>query len=447
MIFERLPVALRTDYLRPDVTDDLVASRTPQVELADSLLRSGKCRGSVFTGWLHPDKILDGQELVRIEETAHRLRQKSDVLLLIGIGGSYLGARAIIESLSNEPDRVVYAGINLSARYHARLKSRLEGKRVAINVVSKSGTTIEPAIALRFLKDLASNNAKQLIVVTADAKKGALRRLANEEGYESFVIPGNIGGRYSVLSAVGLLPIAYAGIDIRKLCEGAAQCAMFCEQQPNPVSNPAYYYAVARNLLYEQGLLIELLASFDPHLHHMTEWWKQLFGESQGKERGGIFPASALYTTDLHSLGQYVQEGRRDLFETFLMVDKEEPLVNIPYQDDDADQLNFIATKQSPLERTMNHVNRVAYEATALAHRHGGVPNMTILMEKLDAYSLGALIYFFEIACAIGAIMIGMNPFDQPGVEAYKKNMSEFLGRPGHPQRPLETGKAHYISF
>ncbi|MDH7602051.1 MAG: glucose-6-phosphate isomerase [Armatimonadota bacterium] len=445
-MFEKLPIALRTDYLRPDVTDEMISARREQIELADHLLRSRKCRGAAFTGWLHPDGILNQEELVRIVETADRLRQESDVLLLIGIGGSYLGARAVIEALADEPERVAYAGTNISAAYHARLRAKLEGKRVAINVVSKSGTTIEPAIALRLMKDLASYNAERLIVVTADAKKGALRKLADEEGYESFVVPSDIGGRYSVLSAVGLLPIAYAGIDINKLREGAARCAELC-RSTDPLSNPAYYYAVARNLLLEQGLVIELLAVFEPHLHYLAEWWKQLFGESHGKERTGVFPSSALYTTDLHSLGQYVQEGRRDLFETFIEIRDGGPALVVPHQEDDADQLNFIADKPNETERTLNYVNRVAYEATALAHRHGGVPNMTVVVEKLDAYALGALLYFFEIACAVGGIMLGVNPFDQPGVEAYKRNMSEILGRPGYTQRPLESGKARYVTF
>jgi len=445
-MFEKLPLALRTDYLQPNVTDELVAARAPHVELANSLLRSGKCRGAAFTGWLYPDKILDDSELSRILDTAERLRRESDVLLLIGIGGSYLGARAVIEALAEDPERVVYAGTNISAAYHARLRSKLKGKRVAINVVSKSGTTIEPAIALRLMKDLVSDNAKRLMVVTADAKKGALRRLADEEGYESFVVPSDIGGRYSVLSAVGLLPIAYSGVNIEKLRAGANQCALLC-QAKDPLSNPAYYYAVARNLLYEQGMTIELLASFEPHLYYVAEWWKQLFGESQGKEGQGIFPTSALYTTDLHSLGQYVQEGRRDLFETFVEIRGGGPVLEVPYQEQDGDQLNFIATKEHADERTLNYVNRVAYEATALAHRHGGIPNMTIVLQQLDAYSLGALLYFFEIACAIGGIMLGLNPFDQPGVEAYKRNMSEILGRPGYSHRPLESKKVRYVTF
>ncbi len=445
-MFEKLPIALRTDYLRPNVTEEMICARKDQIELADNLLRSRRCRGAAYTGWLNPDKILSEEELARIAETAARLKRESDVLLLIGIGGSYLGARAVIEALGQDPDCVAYAGINISAAYHSRLRAKLEGKRVAINVVSKSGTTIEPAIALRLMKDLASTNAKQLIVVTADAKKGALRKLADEEGYESFVVPSDIGGRYSVLSSVGLLPIAYAGVEINKLREGAARCAELCKST-DPLSNPAYYYAAARNLLLEQGMTIELLATFEPHLHYLAEWWKQLFGESHGKERTGVFPTSALYTTDLHSLGQYVQEGRRDLFETFIEVRDDGPALAIPHQDDDVDQLNFIANKESEKERTLNYVNRVAYEATALAHRHGGVPNMTVVIEKLDAYALGALIYFFEIACAVGGIMLGVNPFDQPGVEAYKRNMSEILGRPGYTQRPLESGKARYVSF
>ncbi|MCX8053944.1 MAG: glucose-6-phosphate isomerase, partial [Armatimonadetes bacterium] len=308
-----------------------------------------------------------------------------------------------------------------------------------INVISKSGTTTEPAIAFRLLKDLAEGS-KAHIVATADSEKGALRQIAQSEGYETFVVPDNIGGRYSVFSAVGLLPIAYAGIDIDELVDGASKCAELC-QTTDPLRNPALFYAVARSILYEQGFTIELLASFEPRLHWLAEWWKQLFGESHGKERMGLFPASANYTTDLHSLGQYVQQGRRILFETFLAVEGGEPSMRIAPQLEDLDELNYLA------ENEVSYVNHVAYEATAEAHREGGVPSMTVLLEQLEPRSFGALMYFFEYACAIGGLLMGINPFDQPGVEAYKRLMFEYLGKPGHETRSIDTSKQEYVSF
>ena len=438
-MFDKSPICLRIDHLHPDVTSEIVDARGGHARVADDLLRTGRCRGAAFTGWLEPDRILAPDELVRLRDVVARLRNDTDILLVIGIGGSYLGARAVIEALAEDPERVVYAGTNLSASYLTRLRSRLEGKRVAIKMVSKSGTTIEPSIAFRLLRDLAGGSAAR-IVATTDAEKGALRQLATKEGYETFAVPHDIGGRYSVLSAAGLLPIAYAGVDIDELVRGASDCAELCTNS-DPLHNPALFYAVARNILYEQGFVIELLASFEPRLHYFAEWWKQLFGESHGKERMGLFPASADYTTDLHSLGQYVQQGRRILFETFLVIDGGEPSVRIGSSADDTDGLNYLSGRE------MSYVNRTAYEATAEAHRDGGVPNMTILLRQLDAYALGALIYFFEYACAVGGLMLGVNPFDQPGVEAYKKNMFELLGKPGCESRPADRSKPEYVCF
>lgn len=422
--FANLPICLNTIYLEPNVTAEMLEARSEHVKLADGLLRSGRCRGADFTGWLDPAKIVGADEMSRLKAAAERLRNETDVLLVIGVGGSYLGARAVIEALAEEPDRVVYAGQSISAHYTDRLRSRLAGKRVAVNVISKSGTTTEPAIAFRVLRDLAGADAQARIVATTDAERGALVQLARKEGFETFTVPDDVGGRFSVLSPVGLLPIAYAGVDIDALVSGAAKCAELC-RKADPSANPAYCYAAARNILYHQGFCVELLAAFEPRLQYFTEWWKQLFGESEGKENSGLFPASVIYTTDLHSLGQYVQEGRRLIAETFLVVEDGEPSVTIPEWDTDGDGLNYLAGRE------MSFVNARAYEATAHAHREGGTPNMTVSLQKLDGYGLGALIYFFEIACAVSGLMLGVNPFNQPGVEAYKKGMFQLLGKPG----------------
>ena len=421
--FEKLPIALDTGYLEPNVTEEMVLNRAPQVSAAAESLRSGRSLGADFTGWLKPDKILAPKELARLKATAERLRKGTDVLVVIGIGGSYLGARAVVEALADDPDRVVYAGQNISADYARRLRARLKGKRVAINVVSKSGTTTEPAIAFRALKDLVVD-AKSHIVATTDSTKGALRTMAARDGWETFVVPDDIGGRYSVLSAVGLLPIAYAGVDIDALIAGAADCARFCEDA-DLSANPAYHYACSRNALYQQGFAVELLAVFEPRLHFLAEWWKQLFGESEGKEGIALFPASVEFTTDLHSMGQYIQEGRRFLAETFLIVEEGEPSLKVPKWNDNTDELEYLA------DRELSYVNSAAYKATAQAHCDGGVPNMTVCLKRLDARSLGALIYFFELACAVSALMLGVNPFSQPGVEVYKKYMFQILGKPG----------------
>lgn len=441
MQFKNLPIALDIKYLEPEVTREMVANRAEKVALVDKEIKSQTCQGCEFTGWLKPGEILAADEMMRLRATAERLRKETDVMLVIGIGGSYLGARAVIEALADDPDKVVYAGTNISAHYMSKLKRQLQGKKVAINVVSKSGTTTEPAIAFRIMKELVGDDvAKNFIVATTDAKKGALLDLAKSEGYETFVVPDDIGGRYSVLSAVGLLPIAYAGVDIDALVNGAVKCAELCTE-PDPLKNPAYFYAAARNILYNKGYVVDLLASFEPRLHFMAEWWKQLYGESEGKENMAPFPASVDYTTDLHSLGQYVQEGRRVIAETFLIIDGGEPSLTVPQWSDDSDGLNYLAGRE------VSYVNSKAYEATAQAHREGDVPNMTILLEKLDAYTLGALIYFFEIACAVSGLMLGVNPFDQPGVEAYKKHMFELLGKPGYHKSEGGEAKSDFVSF
>lgn len=433
--FEKLPIALDVRNLRPNVTDEMVLQRRMLLSAADRALRTGTCPGASFTGWLRPDCIMSAEESSALKATAVRLREETDVLLVIGIGGSYLGARAVIEALAEDPGRVVYAGQNISAHYTTRLRSQLGGKRVAVNVISKSGTTTEPAVAFRVLKDLVPpGEAQARIVATTDPSKGALLKLARESGYATFVVPDDIGGRYSVLSAVGLLPIAYAGIDTDALVEGARQCAELSTSD-DPMSNPSYYYAIARQVLYDQGFAVELLASFEPRMHYFAEWWKQLFGESEGKDGVALFPASVDYTTDLHSLGQYVQDGRRILVETFLAIESGEPSLVVSEEPGDADGLNYLAGRE------LSYINSMAYQATARAHREGGTPNMTVTVSRLDAYSMGALIYFFEIACAVSGLMLGVNPFDQPGVEQYKKHMFALLGKPGfeHLDEPTEA--------
>jgi glucose-6-phosphate isomerase len=441
--FEKLPIALDIANLSPNVTREMVTNRRKISEVADKDLRSGTCQGADYTGWLKPGEILSGDELARLKACATRLREETDVLLVIGIGGSYLGARAVIEALADDPGKVVYAGQNISAHYMKRLREQLAGKRVAINVISKSGTTTEPALAFRVMKDIVGcSDAKRCIVATTDENKGALLQLAEKEGYERFVVPDDIGGRYSVLSAVGLLPIAYAGIDIDALISGAVACADLCAN-PDPDKNPAYFYAIARGILYSQGFSVELLANFEPRLHYIAEWWKQLYGESEGKENMALFPASVDFTTDLHSMGQYIQQGRRMLGETFLIIEGGEDTIPIPKLEDDSDGLNYLAEGEF---NEVSKVNQKAYEATAQAHREGGVPNMTVSLKQLDAYSLGALLCFFEIACAVSGLMLGVNPFDQPGVEAYKKIMFKLLGKPGFEGTGSEA-ETDYVTF
>ncbi len=421
--------------LAPNVTPDMVGAWKSRLQWASDTLTKGTGAGADFRGWLDPTAMVSDEEVAHIEEIARDLRAKSDTLVVIGIGGSYLGSRAVIEALAT-PDapKVEFAGQNLSSRYHTDLLARLQSKRVAVNVVSKSGTTTEPAVAFRLLrafveKQAGAEAAKSLIVATTDTKKGALRKVASEIGYRTLPIGDDVGGRYSVLSAVGLLPIAYAGIDIQALRRGAMDCKAAIDAEPDPLKNPALFYAAARNLLYNQGFTTELFVGFEPRLHYLIEWWKQLFGESEGKDHAALFPASVEFTTDLHSMGQYIQQGRRFLFETFVQVGAtDEPVLPLP-TGDDADELGYLAGKP------LTDINRAAYEATSIAHRDGGVPNMTVEIPALDPYHLGGLLYFFERACGVSGYLLGVNPFDQPGVEAYKKNMFALLGKPGYEEK------------
>lgn len=391
-----------------------------------------------FVGWLHLPTNYNKKEFEKIKKAAEKIKKDSDVFVVIGIGGSYLGARAVIESLTNTfyniyPNRktpqVFFVGNNISSNYLNDLIECIGNKDISINVISKSGTTTEPAIAFRIFREFMESKygideARQRIYVTTDKEKGALKKLSNEEEYETFVIPDNIGGRFSVLTAVGLLPIAVAGIDIDKLMYGAKTA----EDKYNESSlkyNECYQYAVTRNILYNKGKTTEILVNYEPKMQSFIEWWKQLYGESEGKEGKGIFPAGAIFTTDLHSLGQYIQDGKRNLFETVINIEKPEYNIIIKEDSENVDGLNFLAN------RTMDYINKKAMQGTIEAHIAGGVPNIMVNMEKLDEENLGELIYFFELACGISGKLLGVNPFDQPGVEAYKKNMFRLLGKPG----------------
>lgn len=411
------------------------AALMPQAQKAMKGLVEGTCKGNDFLGWLNLPVDISTEGMADIEKTAANLRARTQVVVVIGIGGSYLGARAVIEALSNSfhnyesaSMKVIFAGHNISEDYYYELQNYLENKEFGICVISKSGTTTEPAIAFRLLKELLEKKvgreeAGRRIVAITDAKKGALRTLADQEGYKTFVIPDNVGGRFSVLTPVGLLPIAIAGFNIRELVQGAIDMRNDCLAQE---VSPALEYAVARMALYRKGYAVEILANFHPKLHYITEWWKQLYGESEGKENRGIFPAGADFTTDLHSMGQYIQQGVRFLMETVISVAKPDYKVEIPADEANLDKLNFLAGKR------VDEVNKMAELGTQIAHVDGGVPNMKVIMPTLNALYIGQLFYFFEFACGISGSMLGVNPFDQPGVEAYKNNMFALLDKPGY---------------
>ena len=396
-------------------------------------LREGRGRGSEFTGWLRlPDKT--DSETGSVLACARRLRTQAPVTVVVGIGGSYLGARALTEALNDpfapQEHRLLFAGHTLSEDYHAALLRYLDTTAYNIVVISKSGTTTEPAIAFRVLRDHLKEKAgaeamKSHIVAITDARRGALHDLAVSEGYETFVIPDDVGGRYSVLTPVGLLPLALAGYDIDAFARGMLDMALSAREGNDTPENIAVTYAAARNTLYEKGYSTEILISYEPSLVFLAEWWKQLYGESEGKESKGIFPASVTFTTDLHSMGQYIQQGERKLFETVIHVKESHSKLIVPGASDDSDGIGFIAG------RRMTEVNHKAEAGTRIAHIEGGVPVIVISMERIDEYNLGQLMYFFELACAVSGYVLGVNPFDQPGVESYKKNMFALLGKPG----------------
>ena len=394
-----------------------------------------------FVGWLDLPTNYDKKEFERIKKAAKKISKESEVLVVIGIGGSYLGARAVIESLTNtfynlqdnkkrKYPMILFAGNNLSPNYINDLIDLIGEKDFSVNVISKSGTTTEPAIAFRIFREILENKygideARSRIYVTTDKEKGALKTLSNMEGYEKFVVPDNVGGRYSVLTAVGLLPIAVAGIDIEKLMSGA-RIAQEKYSDENLKYNECYKYAVTRNILYKNNKNIEILVNYEPKMHYFIEWWKQLYGESEGKEGKGIFPSGVDYTTDLHSMGQYIQDGRRNLLETVLCIKNPSSNIKINTDDDNLDGLNYLAGKD------LDYVNKKAMEGTVEAHVTGDVPNLMITIDKLDEENIGELIYFFELACAVSGNILGVNPFNQPGVEEYKKNMFRLLEKPGY---------------
>ncbi|RYL95657.1 glucose-6-phosphate isomerase [Sporolactobacillus sp. THM7-4] len=397
--------------------------------------------GHDFLGWLDLPTNYDQEEFSRIKKAAEKIKKDSDVLVVIGIGGSYLGARATIETLNHSfynllgkdgrrTPQVFFAGNSISSTYLNELFDVLKDKDISVNVISKSGTTTEPAIAFRVFREYlekkyGKEEARSRIYATTDKAKGALKTLADKEGYESFVIPDDVGGRYSVLTAVGLLPIAASGIDIDELMKGARD-ARNDFSEPDLNRNGAYQYAAVRNILYNKGKTVEMLVNFEPHLHYFSEWWKQLFGESEGKDFKGLYPSSADFSTDLHSLGQFVQQGRRVMFETAVLVETPRKDVTIKEEEQNLDNLNFLSGK------TMDFVNKKAAQGVRLAHTDGQVPQLVVNVPELTPYHFGYLIYFFEKACAVSGYLLGINPFDQPGVEAYKKNMFALLGKPGY---------------
>ncbi len=410
----------------------------PQVKAAHETLHNGSGLGNDFLGWLDLPVDYDKAEFARIQKAAEKIKADTDILIVIGIGGSYLGARAAIEFLHSplynakkkETPDIYFAGNSISGQALSDLLELCEGKRVSVNIISKSGTTTEPAIAFRVFRELlisryGEEEAARRIYCTTDKARGTLKQLADREGYESFVIPDDVGGRFSVLTAVGLLPIAVSGADIEALMQGAA-AAREAYSNPELSKNDCYTYAALRNAFYRSGKAVELLVSYEPRFQMMAEWFKQLFGESEGKDGKGLFPASVIFSTDLHSMGQYIQDGRRMLFETVVTIADGGSDVTIQAEKEDDDGLNFLAGKP------MSYINQKAFEGTVLAHTDGGVPNLVISLDRADEYHLGWLICFFEKACAISGYLLGVNPFDQPGVESYKKNMFALLGKPGY---------------
>ena len=422
------------------ISKDKLAAYEPKVRACMETLEKGTGLGNDFLGWLHLPSSITKEHLDDLKATAQVLRENCEVVVVAGIGGSYLGARAVIEAMSNSflwlqekkagQPTIIFAGHNISEDYLYELTSFLKDKKFGVINISKSGTTTETALAFRLLKKQCEDQrgkemARKVIVAVTDAKKGAARVTADKEGYKSFIIPDNVGGRFSVLTPVGLLPIAVAGIDIDQLVEGARKMEEVCANQ-NMMENPAALYAATRNELYQNGKKIEILVNFQPKLHYFMEWWKQLYGESEGKDHKGIYPSSVDFSTDLHSMGQWIQEGERTIYETVISVETPNHELHVPSDEENLDGLNFLAGKR------VDEVNKMAELGTQLAHVDGGVPNMRVSVPKLNEYYLGQLIYFFEKACGISGYLLEINPFNQPGVEAYKKNMFALLNKPGY---------------
>jgi len=431
-------IQVNLNNIRPFVSSDYQTELLAGVMDAHDKLQNGTGAGSDYIGWVRLPADYDKEEFARIKAAAKKIQSDSEALVVIGIGGSYLGARGVIECLCSanynlkkkSTPNIYFTGNGLSSDQMSEVVELLEGKDFSINVISKSGTTTEPAVAFRFFRKLLEDKygkeeAAKRIYATTDRARGALKSLADEAGYESFVVPDDVGGRYSVLTAVGLLPIAVAGVDIDALMAGAADMMALCAK-PELAVNPAWQYGAARYELYRTGKKIEILAAYEPNFRFMCEWWKQLYGESEGKENRGLFPASVEFTADLHSMGQYIQQGERHLFETVVRLGESATENVVPFDEVNGDGLNFLAGKN------MDFIKQQAMDGTLLAHVEGGVPNIIVNTGKLDAYSLGELIYFFEYSCGISGYLLEVNPFDQPGVEAYKKNMFALLGKPGY---------------
>ena len=432
---------IKLDLSYSGITEKEIMKYEKEVKEIYNKLNESSEDENKFVGWLKLPENYDKKEFERIKKAAKRIRKNSEVFVVIGIGGSYLGARAVIESLTSNfanmfPDsvrkspKIFFVGNSISPNYINELINCIGDKDISINVISKSGTTTEPAIAFRIFREFLESKygveeARERIYVTTDKKKGALKQLADDEEYETFVIPDNVGGRFSVLTPVGLLPIAVAGIDINKLMEGAKN-AQYNYSDNGVKYNQCYRYAIVRNILYKKDKTIEILANYEPKLHYFTEWWKQLYGESEGKEHKGIFPTGVDLSTDLHSMGQYIQDGKRNLFETGINVEETKTDITIKRDEDNIDGLNFLEGK------TMDYVNKQAMQGTIEAHVSGGVPNIIINIKRLDEETIGELIYFFELACGISGNILGVDPFNQPGVEAYKNNMFRLLGKPGY---------------
>lgn len=436
-----MAVKLNTKYLKDFISEQDYAAISDEVKAAHKMLTEGTGAGSGFLGWVDLPENYDKEEFARIQKAAAKIRKDSDVLVVIGIGGSYLGARAAIEFCTSQnynlvckdTPQIFFSGNSISSAALNEIVALCEGKDFSVNVISKSGTTTEPAIAFRIFRELlekkyGKEEAAKRIYVTTDKAKGTLKALSDEEGYETFVVPDDVGGRYSVLTAVGLLPIAAAGIDIEKMMQGANDARKaYINDDLN--ENDCCKYAAIRNILYRKGKTVEMMVAYEPDYTMMNEWFKQLFGESEGKDGKGLFPASAVFSTDLHSMGQYIQEGERVMFETAVVFDKPKSETVISEEEVNADGLNFLAGK------TMAYVNRKAFEGTVLAHVDGGVPNVILELPEMDAYNFGYLVYFLEKACAVSGYTLGVNPFNQPGVESYKSNMFALLGKPGYEEK------------
>ncbi|MFH1452428.1 MAG: glucose-6-phosphate isomerase [Armatimonadota bacterium] len=416
------------NFINPDEVRDIGGS----VLGAEKSLKNKTCPGADFLCWLDYPETIEESLINDIKDTAYTVRENYDLMVCIGIGGSYLGARAAIEALKYNTEKefpVIFLGQNLNSDYIYEVLKLVEDKEIAVNVISKSGTTLESALSFRLVREFmekryGKHSARKRIIATTDKEKGALRKLADDENYKTFIINDDIGGRFSVLTPVGLLPIAVCGADIEKLLLGAKKM-MEISSNEQLDKNPVYTYAALRHLLYKSGKTLEILSSFTPHLHYLTQWWVQLFGESEGKDKKGIFPAACTFTTDLHSIGQYIQDGLRNIFETFLWVEKSKNQVTVPQDKENLDKLNYVAGK------SFDYINEQAFKGTSLAHKEGGVPNMTLSIPCVDEYNLGQVFYFFEKAIAVSGLLLGINPFDQPGVEAYKKNMFALMGKPG----------------